>query len=245
MSLDNFIELSQYYPHLLKGVYWTMLISIFSIVGGSFLGMMIALMRVSSFRVLKFIGVTYVDFFRTTPLLVQLIWFFFAFPILIGTSLTEIQAGFIAMILYTAAYLAEVFRGGILSIEKGQSEAALALGMTHTKVMIRIVLPQAVIRMLPEIANIFISKIKDSSLVSVIGVPEILRQAGNLGEFTALRMESLTIAAVLYFCITFPLTKVTDWLHYRFTSVETKLARTAKKSAVVDNSASAVEGSKL
>jgi len=239
MSLDNFIELSQYYPHLLKGVYWTLLISVFSIVGGSFLGMIIALMRVSSNRILSFIGVTYVDFFRTTPLLVQLIWFFFAFPILIGTSLTEIQAGFIAMGLYTAAYLAEVFRGGILSIEKGQSEAALALGMTRVKVMVRIVLPQAVIRMLPEIANIFISKIKDSSLVSVIGVPEILRQAGNLGEFTALRMESLTIAAILYFCITFPLTKGTDWLHEHFTSTEIKVTRKSREPEVTAGSAEA------
>jgi len=245
MSLDNFIELSQYYPFLLKGVYWTLLISIFSIIGGSFLGMLIALMRVSSIRILNWIGAVYVDFFRTTPLLVQLIWFYFAFPIFIGISLTEIQAGFIAMILYTAAYLAEVFRGGILSIAKGQSEAALALGMTSVNVMVRIVLPQAVIRMLPEIANIFISKIKDSSLVSVIGVPEILRQAGNLGEFTALRMESLTIAAILYFCITFPLTKGADWLHDHFTSTERKEQCKSKEPIPMAGSAAKIRGSEL
>jgi len=170
MSLSGFLELAQYYPFILKGVYWTLLISAVSIVGGSVVGMGVALLRVSGSAVLRTAGVIYVDFFRTTPLLVQLVWFYYAFPVLIGVNLTEIQAGLIGIVLYSAAYLAEIFRAGILSIEKGQREAAAALGMTSLKVMTRVVLPQAIIRMLPAIANVFISKVKDSSIVSVIGV---------------------------------------------------------------------------
>jgi len=240
MSLQSLLELSQYYPFLLKGVGWTLVLSAISIVGGSVVGIVIALMRVSSFRALSFAGVVYVDFFRTTPLVIQLIWFYYAFPILAGVRLTEIEAGCIAMVLYSAAYLAEIFRAGILSIEKGQREAALALGMNEAYVMLRIVFPQAFIRMIPAIANIFISKVKDSALVSVIGVPELLRQASVMGEFTALRMESLTIAAMLYFCLTYPLSKGSDWLHRRLTSTELKssdagldeqLVRAVKKGA--------------
>jgi polar amino acid transport system permease protein len=216
VSFDNFIELSQYYPFLLRGVMWTFIISITAIVGGSVLGMIVALCRVSRFGVLRAVGVIYVDFFRTTPLLVQLVWFYFAFPILAGIRMTEIEAGLIAMTLYSAAYLAEIFRAGILSVEKGQHEAASALGMTPFSTMWRIVIPQGTVRMIPAIANIFISKVKDSALVSSIGVPELLRQASAMGEFTALRMESLTIAAALYFCMTYPLSKGTDALHRRF-----------------------------
>jgi len=220
MSLTSLLELSQYYPFLLKGIAWTLVLSAISIGGGSVIGLAIALMRVSSSRVLSFVGVVYVDFFRTTPLVVQLIWFYYAFPILIGVRFTEIEAGCLAMVLYSAAYLAEIFRAGILSVEKGQREAALAIGMREAHVMVRVVLPQALVRMIPAIANVFISKVKDSALVSVIGVPELLRQASVMGEFTALRMESLTIAAMLYFCMTYPLSKGTNWLHRKLTRIE-------------------------
>jgi His/Glu/Gln/Arg/opine family amino acid ABC transporter permease subunit len=220
MSLSNFIELAQYYPFLLKGVGWTLLISAIAIIGGSVIGLGVALMRVSPYAILRTIGVIYVDFFRTTPLIVQLVWFYYAFPILTRIRLTEIEAGCIAMTLFSAAYLAEVFRAGILSIEKGQNEAALALGMNPARAMIRIILPQAILRMTPAIANVFISKVKDSALVSTIGVPELLRQASVMGEFSALRMESLTIAAFLYFCITYPLSKGSDLLHRKFTNMD-------------------------
>lgn len=228
MSLQNFFELSQYYPFLLKGLYWTLLIGVVSIVGGSVLGMLVALARVSRFRIARFVGTIYVDFFRTTPLIVQLVWFYYAFPILAGIRLNEIEAGLVAMTLYSAAYLAEVFRAGILSVERGQREAALALGMHHGQMMVRIVLPQAVYRMLPAIANVFISKVKDSAIVSAIGVPELLRQASIMGEFTALRMESLTLAAVLYFCLTYPLSKATDVLHLRVGMADAGGADTAR-----------------
>lgn len=216
MSLANFVELAQYWPFLLKGVGWTFMISIVAIIGGSCIGMVIALCRVSRFSLLRTVGVIYVDFFRTTPLLVQLVWFYYAFPILAQVRLSEIEAGLITMTLYSAAYLAEIFRAGILSVERGQHEAAAALGMTPFRVMWRIVIPQGLVRMLPAIANIFIAKVKDSALVSTIGVPELLRQASVMGEFSALRMESLTIAALLYFCMTYPLSKGTDLLHRRF-----------------------------
>src|SRR5581483_1075158 len=155
-----FVETLKYFPFLLDGLIWTIQISIIAIIGGSVLGVLAALARISGIRPLGWIASIYVDFFRTTPLLVQLVWIYFALPILIGESLDGVQAGALGMSLYAGSFLAEIIRAGILSVERGQSEAALALGMTSAQVMRRIILPQAVVRMLPPIASTFISLIK-------------------------------------------------------------------------------------
>ena len=192
--------------------------------------MLAALARISGIRLLDWIATIYVDFFRTTPLLVQLVWIYFALPILIGQSLSGVQAGALGLSLYAGSYLAEIIRAGILSVERGQSEAALALGMTYAQVMRRIVLPQAVVRMLPPIASTFISLIKDSSLASIVSVPELMRQTQALASFTQRNMESLTVAAFLYFGLTYPLSLVVNYLHRRFAigPVEAKQERVAE-----------------
>ena len=178
--------------------------------------MLAALARISGVRPLGWIASIYVDFFRTTPLLVQLVWIYFALPILIGESLDGVQAGALGMSLYAGSFLAEIIRAGILSVERGQSEAALALGMTSAQVMRRIILPQAVVRMLPPIASTFISLIKDSSLASIVSVPELMRQSQALASFTQRNMEALTVAAILYFGLTYPLSLLVNALHRRF-----------------------------
>src|SRR5438128_175183 len=127
MHVDAFRQVLSDYPFLLQGLRWTVQISLVGMVGGSLLGLFISLGRISHRRMLGYPAALYVDFFRTTPLLIQLVWIYYALPILIGHSLSSIEAGELGMSLYSAAFLAEIFRPGILSIPRGQTEAALAL----------------------------------------------------------------------------------------------------------------------
>jgi len=184
-------------------------------IGGSLCGLITALARLSHIRAVSWLASISVDFFRTTPLLIQLVWFYFALPMLVGYSLSGIQAASIGLSLYAGSFIAEVIRAGILSIDRGQSEAALALGMSRAQALQRIVLPQAIIRMLPPITSIFISIIKDSSLVSIISVPELMRQTDALASFTLRRMEGLTVAAGIYLLLTFPLSLLVDAMERR------------------------------
>jgi polar amino acid transport system permease protein len=158
----------------------------------------------------------YVDFFRATPVLAQLIWIYYALPILTGKSLTAFVAGSIGLSLYAGSFLAEIFRAGILSVERGQSEAALALGMSRAQAMRRVILPQATVRMLPPIGSSLITLVKDSALLSIIAVPELMRQSEALASLTFRRMEVLTVVSVIYFGLTYPLSRGVNYLHRRF-----------------------------
>lgn len=188
------------------------------------MGVLAALCRLTHIRPLQWVATTYVDFFRTTPLLVQLVWIYFALPMLIGTSLPGVSAGAIGLSLFIGSYLAETIRAGILSIDRGQSEAAMALGMSYSQVMRRVVLPQAVVRMLPAIASTFMTLVKDSSLCSVVSVPELMRQGDALASYTLFRMETMTVVAFMYFFLTYPLSVLVNFLHRRF-SIESVEAR--------------------
>ncbi len=143
------------------------------------------------------------------------IWIYYALPIMTGKSLTAFVAGSIGLSLYAGSFLSEIFRAGILSVERGQTEAALALGM-KSQAMRRVILPQAVTRMLPPIGSSLITLVKDSALLSVISVPELMRQSETLASLTFRRMEVLTVAAFIYFAMTYPLSRGVDYLHRRF-----------------------------
>ena len=192
------------------------MISFFGILGGSVIGLLAALAKLSSVKLINNLASLYIDFFRTTPLIVQLVWIYYALPLLIGISFDGITAGAMGMSLYAGSFIAEIIRAGILSISKGQTEAALALGMTYKQVMIKIILPQALVRMLPPLGSVFITMIKDSSLASVIGVPELIRQTNALGSFTLRRIEVLTVAALIYFIIAYPLSLGVNQLYKKF-----------------------------
>lgn len=206
----------EHLPFLLAGIKITISVSLLSMAIGLVIGLGVALARMSSVRVLSVPASLYIDLFRSTPLLIQLVWIFFALPILTGISLTPFVASVLSLSLYTSAYLAEIYRAGILSIASGQRFAGLALGMTETQALWRVVLPQAVTRMLPPIGSQFIILFKDSALVSLIGLQDLMWQGQSLAAFTMRTIEVLTGVAVIYMLLTIPQALLVNYLHNRY-----------------------------
>jgi polar amino acid transport system permease protein len=173
-------------------------------------------MRLSRRFPLTQIAYVYTDFFRTTPALVQLIWVFYVLPLLLHIALSPVTSGVIALSLNASAFFAEVFRGGIQSIPQGQWDAAAVLGYRKRSTIFRVILPQGLRRALPATANIFISLLKDSSLLSVIAVPELTYQAQTQAAQAFRPLELYTALAVAYFALTYPLSLASTWLERRF-----------------------------
>jgi His/Glu/Gln/Arg/opine family amino acid ABC transporter permease subunit len=215
----HFEAFYRHLPFLLTGARQTVLVSVLAIVVGLAVGVVGAVGRLYGPRPARWLIALYVDFFRSTPLLIQLVWVFFALPILIGRSLPPLVAGVATLGAYSGAYLAEIFRAGILSLPSGQRQAALALGMTEGQTFWRIVLPQAAVRMLPPTVSTFISLVKDSSLVSVISVAELMWSAQSLVGFTMRPVEVLTGTALLYVGLTWPLSVLADLVRRRYLAV--------------------------
>jgi polar amino acid transport system permease protein len=199
-------------PYLAAGVQLTILVSVFGAIVAVGVGLVAALARLSPLAPLRWLGGLYVNFFRSTPLFIQLVWFFYALPILTGFSLDAFTTGAIGLGLYEAAFFAEVFRTGILAVPGGQREAALAQGMTSAQAMRRIVLPQAIRRTIPPAASAFVTLFKDSSLTSIIAVPELLYKSSSLVSTTFSPISVLTAAALIYLALTYPQTLVAQWL---------------------------------
>lgn len=214
----NFEVVLRNLPFLLQGLRVTVVITLISMAVGMVLGLVAALARLADNRLLRALSSFYVDLFRSTPLLVQLIWFYFVLPIIIGYSISPFTAGAIALSLYGGAYLAEIYRAGIKSIDEGQNEASLALGMSPAQTLRRTILPQAVVRMLPPFGSMFVTLFKESALVSAIGVADLLRQGLSLSQFTVRPVEVLTVMALLYFLITYVQTVWVNGLHRKYLS---------------------------
>jgi polar amino acid transport system permease protein len=193
-------------PYLAAGVQLTIVVSVLAALIAVVVGLMIALARLAPIRPLAWFGGLYVNFFRSTPLLIQLVWFFYALPILTNISFDAFTTGVIGLGLYEAAFFAEVFRAGILSVPGGQRDAALAQGMTPAQAMRRVILPQAVRRTIPPATSSFITLFKDSSLTSIIAVPELLYKSSSLVSTTFSPISVLTAAALLYLALTYPQT---------------------------------------
>ncbi len=169
-------------------------------------GLIAALGMLSRFAVLRLAALGFIEVFRCTPILVQLIWFYYAMPILTGLEMTAVSASIFALSLYGGSFYAEIIRGGIVSIDAGQGEAGAALGMTPGQSMRRIVLPQAVKRMLPALMNQSIIQFKNTSLVSVLAVPDLVYQSQVAAHDSFRPLETYTAVALAYFAILFPLT---------------------------------------
>ncbi len=165
------------------------------------LGLGLALLRLSRLRTLSIPAGFVVEFFRTTPPLVQLFWFFFALPILIQVEMTPFVAAALTFSIQSAAFFAEVFRAGIVSIERGQSEAARALGMTGAQAMRRVILPQAVKRMIPAFMERSIELMKTTTLVATVSYADLLFQANELAQKTFRPLEVFTVTALIYFTV--------------------------------------------
>jgi arginine/lysine/histidine transport system permease protein len=203
----DFSFLAKYQGFFIQGAVVTLQLSFFTVIFGFILGIVLSLMRMSKIWPLKAAATAYVEFIRGTPLLVQVYLIFYGLPQL-GLNLPELTAGILTLSLNSAAYLAEIFRAGIQAVDKGQAEAARSLGMPQSMAMRFIILPQAFKNILPAIGNEFIVIIKESSIVSVIGISELMYNAETVRGNTYRAFEPLIIAAVIYFVMTFTLSKL-------------------------------------
>jgi len=188
-------------PVLLKGCVMTVELTVITLVLGTVLGILFALMRLLSNVVLSQISNFYTWIIRGTPMLLQLFFFYYGLPS-VGIRMTPFQAAVIGLGLNSGAYMAEIIRGGILSIDKGQFEAAKALGFSYTETMQKIILPQTFKVIIPPVGNEFITILKDTSLVSTIAMVELMRSAQQMYASTFKPIEIFATAAVLYLIMT-------------------------------------------
>lgn len=183
-------------------------------------GLLLAAMRSSSWSPVRGAATAFVEFFRTTPVLLQVYWVFYVLPVFTDIRLSAFSTGLAALALNVSAFNSETFRAGINSIRQGQRNAGLSLGMSNWQVMWIVVLPQAVPRVLPALASTWVSLFKDTSLVSVIAVQELSYVGLQLRSQTFRVLEVLTAMAVLYWLMGYPQAKIVDWIHRRMKVVE-------------------------
>ncbi|MGB4590520.1 MAG: amino acid ABC transporter permease [Clostridiaceae bacterium] len=198
----TFIEiLTNSLPVLMQGLRMTLIISISSIIFAMGIGLVVSLMRLSGVKVLDIISKTYVDIIRGTPLIIQAFFLYFGVPDLLNIRIDNLTAGIIIMSLNAGAYMSEVFRGGILSVPYGQTEAARSLGLSNAKTMRKVIIPQAVKNMVPSFINQMIISLKDTSLLSVIGLGELTQRGQIVVAATYNSFEIYFIIGVMYFAL--------------------------------------------
>jgi His/Glu/Gln/Arg/opine family amino acid ABC transporter permease subunit len=200
---------------MLNAVGMTLLLSVLSIVLGVAIGIVCGVLRTYGGRILNTVIGLYVDLVRSIPVLAILVWTYFAFPLFIGHSLTPVTGGVLALGFHLGAYVTETIRAGLTSIRPGQMRAALALGMSRFQAIRTIILPQALIRMLPPLGSLIVIAVKDSAIASVIAVPELLRQSQVLAGKTFRPFEIYTAAMLVYFLICYPTARIIDRIYRR------------------------------
>lgn len=186
------------------GLLITLRYTVITCVLGLVIGLLVALAQLSPLRPLRIIGMLFVEFFRNVPLLVWLLWSYYALPIFAGIKIGRETAGILALSLYGAAYYAEILRAGIQSLDHGQADAAKALGMSPVQAMYRIILPQAFRQMIPPLAGQTIIQMKNTTLLSVITIPDLLYQASYISSFTYRPMEVYTAVGIIFLIILVP-----------------------------------------
>jgi polar amino acid transport system permease protein len=210
----DFSAIFQYFPFFLPAAWMTIEITALGILLGLLLGLITAFAKISSKKLFNLPALAYIYMIRGTPLLLQLLFIYYGMRGILGLS--ALPSAVLALGIHNGAYIAEIFRGAIISISPGQMEAARSLGMTYPRAMLRIILPQAFKRSVPPLGNQFIIALKDSSLASTITINELLLKSQQLASSNFMMMEMLTIAAFFYLIYTGLFT----WL---FNSIETKL----------------------
>ncbi len=203
---------SEYHDVLLAGIWVTVSLSVLAMLVAVVAGLVACLGTLARSRWVRAPAVFYVEFCRNTPILVQLVWVHYALPEIIGVKFDAYTSSLIALALQSSGYLAEEYRAGIESIDKGQIEAAQSLGMTYQRLMRRIVIPQALIRMLPGILNQYVICFKSTSIVSIIAVPDLMYQAGLIVSATFLPMPVYTAVALTYFVLVFLVSSLVRYL---------------------------------
>ena len=225
LSVQGFEKTLRYLDLFWQGVICTVSLSALTVILGFILALALALCRLGKLRILNILASIYVEFFRATPLLVQLFIVYYVvfadISILPGFKLfgfirfERFFPGVVALAMNSAAYLSEIIRAGIQSIDLGQTEAARSLGLTQWQTMKMIILPQAIKNILPAIANEFVTIIKESSICYTIGVQEIMSAVAAVKGATFSIAEPLVMATALYFCLTFPTSKIIQYFERR------------------------------
>ena len=195
-------------PHLLEGIPYTLLISGVGLVFGFVLGIIFGLLSINPIRFLRWPAIAYIEVFRGTPVLVQVLFIFYGLPEVLGGPIDALTAGIAAIALNSGAYISEIVRGGVQSIDKGQREAGLSLGLSRLDTFRYVVWPQALRRMIPPLGNQAIVSIKDTSLFAVIGVGELVRQGQIYIATTFNALEVYLMVALLYLVITLTLSAI-------------------------------------
>lgn len=212
----NFDLMVQAMPLLLTGAAVTVQITALSVLIGIIIGLFVGIARISTYRVVHLIAAVYVDFLRGTPLLVQIFLVYFALPVVTGQRIDPFVAAIAACSINSSAYVAEIFRAGIQSIDAGQMEAGRSLGMTWAQTMRYIIVPQAARRVIPPLGNEFIALLKDSSLVSVIGFEELTRRGQLIIARTYASLEIWLCVAIIYLVMTVSISRLVAWLERRY-----------------------------
>jgi His/Glu/Gln/Arg/opine family amino acid ABC transporter permease subunit len=207
-------------PRLLDGAWMTIWLTCVTMAIAIPGGLVLALMRLSPIRLIAGAATAFVEFFRATPLILQIYWVYYVLPAYFDVQLSQTATAVAGLACNISAFNSETFRSGIVSIRRGQWNAGLALGMAPAQVFARIVLPQAVMRVLPALASTWVSLFKDTSLVSIISVAELSYVALQLRAETYRILEVLTAMAVLYWLMGYPQAKLVDWIHRRFKVAE-------------------------
>lgn len=213
--VDDGSFIQKYGTFFVKGLQNTVLISLIGVVCGAIIGSFIALVKLSKFKILSWPASIYITFLRGTPMLVQVFIVFFGTTALLGLDISALICGTIALVINSSAYIAEIIRAGINAVDKGQTEAAQCLGLNYSKTMIHIVLPQAFKNILPALGNEFVTLIKESSIISTIGVGEIMFNAQVVQGISFDPFTPLIIAACMYFILTFSLSSVMSLIEGR------------------------------
>ena len=219
MSLDWSV-VWQHREALLLGTATTFLLTVATMAIALPCGIVVAALRLYGPAPVRAVATGYVELFRNLPLILVVFWAFYVVPIMLGVGLSPLATGLAALALNVTAYNAETFRAGINSIRRGQTEAAVALGMSRVQALRRIVIPQAGRRILPVLASTWVSLFKDTSLVSVIAVSELAYTSMQIRAQTFRVLEMLTAMAVLYWLLGYPQAKIVDWIQRRYAVTE-------------------------
>lgn len=203
----DFSYLLQYKWIIWTGTLYTLGFTVLTAMSGLLTGGIIALANLSRIRIVNAFLTGLVETFRCTPVLVQLVWCYYALPVLIGIELRPSVAAFITLTIYGGSFYGEIIRGGIISVDPGQWDAGRAVGMRAHQLMSRVILPQALKRMVPPLVNQTVLQLKNTSLLSVLAVPDLLYQGQLITSATYRPLETYTMIAVIYFILLFPLTR--------------------------------------
>ena len=229
---DVFEIVTKYYPNLLRGVGYTMLIALIGTIAGFLIGLLTGVVRTAPMskngfvralhKILNAIIAVYIEVFRGTPMMVQAMVIYWGYAFANdGTTLPLIPAGLFIVSINTGAYMAEIVRGGIISVDKGQLEGAYSVGMTHAQAMNKVIIPQVLRNILPSISNEFVINIKDTSVLNVIGVTELYYMAGVIKRINLQTFQTYAVICVLYFILTFTVTRLLRLLERKLEGSDT------------------------